>query len=203
MASGFERPYNIRPLIKRFFVSTEGGATEPDYLKRLNGAVGYGIVRIEPLSDRQKSAPSHVLARILKVEKGKLRKHDELWCVIDRDDWERKDIQTLIDWAAGGQGEIHRGFVLNSPKFELWLLAHFEELVDNPNVTRRAVVAALCRHLPDYEKGNPGLKVTLTGVREAIARCRQAYGDELPAEGAVGTNMHVLAEAILEASEAR
>ena len=40
MASGFERPYNIRPLIKRFFVSTEGGATEPDYLKRLNGAVG-------------------------------------------------------------------------------------------------------------------------------------------------------------------
>lgn len=200
MESAFERKLPARHFKRLFVVATEGGKTERAYFERLQRVVGYQTVKIDILTNLNHSAPKAVLARIQKAECGALAKGDALWCVIDRDDWTQTSIDALIRWERQAKNGIERGLALSSPKFELWLLAHFEAMVGNQHTSPKVLVAALKRHLPDYEKGALHIRLTAKMVEQAITRCREAYGDNLPARDAAGTTVHLLVESIMSSA---
>ncbi len=200
MESVFSRKQPSRHFKRLFVIATEGGKTEPAYFERLQRVVGYQTVKIDVLANLNHAAPQAVLARIQKAERGALEKGDELWCAIDRDDWTQESIDALAQWTRQAKSGIVRGLALSSPKFELWLLAHFETMAENPHVSPKALIAALKTHIPDYRKGSLHLQLSEAMILQAISRCREAYGDNLPGRNGVGTTVHLLVESIVEAA---
>lgn len=96
-----------------------------------------------------------------------LRKTDEAWLVVDKDQWSDEQLADLYDWS---NQKDNYGFALSNPKFEYWLLLHFE---DGAGVSSsRNCVDRLRRHLPDYEKYVDVRKFSGNRVREAIVRGR-------------------------------
>jgi hypothetical protein len=60
------------------------------------------------------------------------------------------------------------GFALSNPKFEYWLLLHFE---DGKKVrSSRACIERLKRHVPNYDKGIEPHKYSEEAIKKAIAR---------------------------------
>lgn len=200
MENAFSRRQPSRHFKRLFVIATEGGRTEPAYFKRLQQLVGYQTVKIEVSADLNHSAPNAVLARIQQAERGALKEGDELWCAIDRDDWPKASIDALAHWAQQAKAGVARGLALSSPKFELWLLAHFEAMAGNPHVSQKALVTSIKTHIPDYRKGSLRLQLSEAMILQAISRCREAYGDDLPAYDGVGTTVHLLVESILDAA---
>lgn len=76
-----------------------------------------------------------------------LGKNDEAWLVIDTDAWEQAHILELYEWSKASK---NRGIAVSNPKFEYWLLLHFEEGVGIAST--RDCSTRLLRHLRDYEK---------------------------------------------------
>ena len=56
---------------------------------------------------------------------------DEAWVVVDKDQWGDAQLNSLFRWS---QSSTNFGFALSNPKFEYWLLLHFE---DGNNVLAR------------------------------------------------------------------
>ncbi len=49
---------------------------------------------------------------------------DEAWLVVDKDQWTDEQLDQLHAWA---RTHDNYGFTLSNPKFEYWLLLHFED----------------------------------------------------------------------------
>jgi len=89
------------------------------------------------------------------------------------------------------------GFALSNPKFEYWLLLHFE---DGGGVSSSQICSQrLERHLPGYDKGIGVRKISDTMIADAIRRARQR--DNPPCGDwprTTGTTVYKLVENILE-----
>ena len=93
--SMFQRSSGTRHYRKLFLISSEGHVTEPSYFARFNSS----DLRVECLSENGKSAPLQVLHRLKKaMDKRRLQSGDQVWLVIDRDEWPEEDIRALADW---------------------------------------------------------------------------------------------------------
>ena len=53
-----------------------------------------------------------------------IKKTDEAWLVVDKDQWSSAQLLMLHQWA---QSAANYGMALSNPKFEYWLLLHFED----------------------------------------------------------------------------
>ena len=53
-----------------------------------------------------------------------LKKSDEAWLVVDKDQWTDEQLSQLHQWSLKAK---NYGFALSNPKFEFWLLLHFED----------------------------------------------------------------------------
>lgn len=96
-----------------------------------------------------------------------LEKGDEAWIVVDRDRWEEPHLDELDAWSREAS---NRGFALSNPKFEYWLLLHFEDgagIRSAGDCDRR-----LRAHMPDYRKSLGSAPIAEPGIREAIRRAR-------------------------------
>jgi len=96
-----------------------------------------------------------------------LRSSDEAWLVVDKDQWTDEQLDQLRAWA---QARDNYGFALSNPKFEYWLLLHFED--GTGIASSRDCSDRLNRHLPDYDKGIDARKITRDRIDEAIRRAR-------------------------------
>ncbi len=200
MSIELNRTIGTRSYKKRFFLSTEGAETEPAYFARLATLIGRQYLELKILQDRNKTSPKYVLRRLQQCKS--LRAGDELWCVIDRDQWQDSDIQAILNWIADNANTaIPRGLALSSPKFELWLLAHFEELKNNPNISRGKVVLALQKHLPGYDKHLTHFPLTEDSLNLALKHCAEAFGNTLPQGNTPGTTVPKLIRAIRNAAK--
>ncbi len=128
------------------------------------------------------------------LKKAALKKSDEAWLVVDKDRWTDEQLAQLNEWS---QGEDNYGFALSNPKFEYWLLLHFEEgagITSSQDCSDR-----LKRHLPDYDKGIDPRKFPQETIDEAIRRARQRDNPPCPDwPQAVGsTTVYRLVENIL------
>lgn len=158
----FERELGERRYKKLFVIAAEGSQTEQQYFSLFTTAV----VRVECLRSGKASSPPQVLARMRRrLKEINLRPEDEAWLVIDKDQWLDAQIDELAGWT---DSKRHRFLALSNPKFEYWLLLHFD---DGARIrTSTECDARLGRFLPDYDKGIDHSKFPPTAIREAVER---------------------------------
>lgn len=163
----FQRPLGQRRYRKLFVIAVEGAKTEPQYFAIFNNQ--QSVIRVNCLKGKHNSSPLQVLRRMEDhLKKEALKKSDEAWLVVDRDQWTDGQLAQLNGWS---QAAENYGFALSNPKFEYWLLLHFEDgagIASSQDCSDR-----LKRHLPDYDKGIDPRKFPRQTIDEAIRRAKQ------------------------------
>jgi len=163
----FKRPLGERRYKKLFLIATEGSKTEPTYFTSLTGAAS--VVHVKTLEGQSRSAPHQVLKRMKDyLDRERLQPSDEAWLVVDQDRWTDDQLTKLHQWSL--QATNH-GFALSNPKFEYWLLLHFEDgsgIASSKDCTNR-----LKRWIPDYDKGIDTRKIALAQIKQAIRRAQK------------------------------
>ena len=151
-----------------FVISVEGTKTEPQYFATFNGP--QSIVRVKCLKRKPTdSSPIHVLKQMkVYLKEESLRKTDEAWLVVDRDNWTEEQLQELIEWE---KKSIQYGLALSNPNFEYWLLLHFEDGQGIANT--RECSSRLKKYVCNYEKNIDIAKFTLERKNQATARAKQ------------------------------
>ncbi len=187
----FQRPLGQRRYRKRFIIAVEGAKTEPQYFAIFNNE--QSVIQVQCLRGRHDSSPPQVLKRMeLWLDQEALLASDEAWLVVDKDHWTEDQLTQLHAWA---QTKVNYGFALSNPKFEYWLLLHFEdgnEVANSQNCTDR-----LKKYLPGFDKGIDSRKFTSAMMNDAIRRARQR--DNPPCEDwprTAGTTVYRLVERI-------
>ncbi len=114
--------------------------------------------------------------------------------MVDKDNWTDEQLRELHAWA---QARDNYGFALSNPKFEYWLLLHFEDGTGIASL--RDCIERLKRYLPDYDKGIHTRKFNRERIEEAIRRAR--LRDDPPCfdwpRALGGTTVYKLVESIL------
>lgn len=162
----FRRPPGVRRYRKMFVIAMEGTKTEPQYFAIFNNQ--QSVIRLNCLKGGNGSSPTQVLKRMEDyLEQEELRSSDEAWLVVDKDQWTDEQLGQLHAWA---QTSNNYNFALSNPKFEYWLLLHFED--GNGIASSRDCSDRLKRHLPAYNKSVNVLEFTRNRIDEAIRRAR-------------------------------
>jgi hypothetical protein len=94
----------------------------------------------------------------------KLRNTDEAWLVVDKDN---SQLLELHQWT---QQTNQYGFALSNPKFELWLLFHYED--GKGIISSRSCTERLRKYLPSYDKGIDTRNITPDMIDAAILRAK-------------------------------
>ncbi len=168
----FQRPLGERRYKKLFLIAAEGVKTEPLYFSIFTD--DSAIVRVSCLKGKHDSSPPHVLKRMtdyLQIEG--LKSSDEAWLIVDKDQWTEEQLLQLHQWSL-----LHEsyGFALSNPKFEYWLLLHFE---DGTGITStRDCTVRLNHWIPGYDKGFDTRKISPAQINDAIRRAKKR---DLPA----------------------
>jgi hypothetical protein len=96
-----------------------------------------------------------------------IRKSDEAWLVVDKDQWHDGQLRELYEWSLKSD---NYGFALSNPQFEYWLLLHFEKgagISSSRDCTER-----LRRYLPDYDKHLDMRRISTENIHDAISRAK-------------------------------
>lgn len=190
----FNRSTGRRRYRKLFVIATEGTKTEPQYFALFNNR--HSVVKVVCVKGKPHSAPHRVLGRMKdRLKRENLLPSDEAWLVIDKDEWTDGQLAQLHAWS---QKKKNYGFALSNPKFEYWLLLHFER--GTGIGSSRECSDRLKQHLPNYDKGIDGREFTPDRIKEAIDRAKAR--DNSPCEDwprALGsTTVYKLVEKILQ-----
>lgn len=177
-----------------FLLSVEGAVTEQQYLNMFNS--DDSIIKIECIKKGNRSSPKEVLKAIKKCLKEiDLKKDDEAWLIVDKDQWPDDQIRELFQWTK----EKHNYyFALSNPCFEYWLLLHFE----NPsgNMNKKTCSTRLKRYLPDYDKNIPATKFADENINAAISRAEaQLSSQQVDWPTTTGTTVYRLIKNINQA----
>ena len=162
----FDRPIGERRYKKLFIIAAEGAKTEPQYFGAFNGEEA--VIHVKCLKGKHRSSPPQVLKRMEeRLHEEALSKSDEAWLVVDKDQWSDEQLAQLHAWS---RKKVNYGFALSNPKFEYWLLLHFE---DGKGVASPQDCSNRLRDfLPDYDKGVDARKITRESVDAAIRRAK-------------------------------
>lgn len=149
------------------WVSAEG-RTERDYLTMDAFRDSCKAIRFPKDIHPDRRNPAAVLKRFQKALRTEdFRAGDEAWVVVDVDEWDRREFEELLAWA---RKDDRRHVAISNPKFELFLVMHFEKA--NGCTTAPLVDAALKRHMPDYDKRLKRGQFSVEQVRAATANAR-------------------------------
>jgi len=189
----FQRTLGELRYRKLFFIAAEGSKTEPQYFAIFNNM--NLVIHVNCLKSKHDNSPSHVLRRMKDfLKENELRNSDEAWLVVDKDQWTDEQIAELYSWS---RQDDNYGFALSNPKFEYWLLLHFE---DGSGIgSSRECSERLNRYLPDYSKGIDKRKITPSMIGNAVLRAKTH--DTPPCSDwprAAGTTVYRLVEKLLE-----
>jgi len=190
----FQRLLGKRRYRKLFVIAVEGVKTEPHYFAIFNDQ--RRVIRLICLKGGHDSSPPRVLKRMEDhLKQNTLLGSDEAWLVVDKDQWTNIQLKQLHTWS---QGADNYGFALSNPKFEYWLLLHFE---DGAGIgSSRECSARLKQHLPDYDKDLDPRKITTEMIYNAIRRAKARDNppcDDWP-HAVGGTTVYRLVERILQ-----
>jgi hypothetical protein len=177
-----------------FLLSVEGAVTEQQYLNMFNS--DDSIIKIECIKKSNRSSPKEVLKAIKKfLAKIDLKKDDEAWLIVDKDQWPDDQLRELFQWTKEKQNYY---FALSNPCFEYWLLLHFE----NPRgkINKKSCSARLKRYLPDYDKNILANKFTDENINAAISRAEaQLSSQQVDWPTTTGTTVYRLIKNINQA----
>ena len=180
---------NYRPV---FIIATEGSVTEPSYFEKFKR---HEVV-IDIVDSGQDSSPSGVLKSLKKHLKNRpLDKGEEAWIVIDRDFWPSEQIEEVYKALSrmSPRGLYH--LALSNPKFEFWILLHFEDgngVSADTNCDQK-----LKKYLPGYKKDLSCWNPTLNDLRLAIERAKRMDKEECDWPKKRGTTVYRLVEKLI------
>lgn len=111
-------------------IAAEGECTEKIYFEALRAFARNSRVHIKILErdeeHKHNSAPEYVLEQLRKYKsENALEPDDELWLVIDRDDWKQAALRVVAQKCVQDEA-MH--LALSNPCFELWLMLHLENV---------------------------------------------------------------------------
>lgn len=171
---------------KLIIIATEGSKTEPRYFLEMASQKYYPNSRVKvwvlEKEDHTASSPEHVLQELDRYkEEYYVEEDDELWLVIDFDNWGDGKIARV---AALCQQKNYQ-LAVSNPCFELWLLLHLkaldgytpqelEDLQNNQKIdsNRTPLESELLDILGEYNKSNIKVEHFLPHVEEAIGRAQ-------------------------------
>jgi len=175
-----------------FVIVAEGTVTEQEYFPILSDD---SIVHVKCLKNRKNLPPQKALRRVQEyVREERLKASDEVWVVVDRDSWPPEHLNTLHAWS---KSQKNYDFALSNPKFEYWLLLHFEDadgVTTSEHCNRKLAI-----HLPGYDKHIDPNHFTRKRVEDATRRARNR--DTPPCADwprNAGTTVYRLVEKILQ-----
>jgi len=187
----FKRPRGQRRYKRMFILSTEGTVTEPQYFSMFNNDTT--VLHVKVLKNKG-SSPIKVLKELeIYLKENELRPGDEAWLVVDRDKWTEIQLNILHNWSIK---KDQYGLAVSNPKFEYWLLLHFED--GNGIRSSRDCSDKLKRRLPNYDKGIQPEKLH-SHINDAI---RRAESRDIPActdwPHNTGTTVYRLVKALID-----
>jgi hypothetical protein len=209
------RENKTKPKEKIFVLAYEGNNTEAIYFEALrednlfndDNIFIYSLRR--PKTDTN-SAPKYVFNQLKKEAKEyKLNETDELWMIIDRDQW--SDIPLISSLC---KGESNFYLALSNPCFEFWLLLHFKDLREYNDKTLKKIFenkrfkkghkkTYLKKHIDSFLKGgyddsDPQPNRFFPNTRIAINRARKLdnMAEDYPTK--LGSHVYRLVEKIIK-----
>lgn len=194
----FQRPLGKQRYRKMFVIAAEGSKTEPQYFAIFMDQ--QSVIRVHCIKSKVgESSPPQVLKRMADyIRQERLRSSDEAWLVVDKDQWTDNQLAQLHAWS---QERGNYGFALSNPKFEYWLLLHFED--GNGIASSQDCTDRLKQCIPGYNKGIDANKITWERIHEAIRRAKKR--DQPPCDDwprtLGGTTVYRLVEKILQAPD--
>ncbi len=144
----FSRPVATREYRKVFTIFPEGEKTESCYftiLRAMNKAVNIIIKKGD-----KKTEPNQVLGWAKKyIKENGVSKNEQIWLVIDVDGRPEHSFKECFAWE---KINTKHNLAMSNPKFEYWLLMHFE----NGDDIKGAIdcMTKLTRYIPSYTKSN-------------------------------------------------
>jgi len=148
----FSRPIATREYRRVFTIFPEGEKTENCYFTVLRGM--NQTVNIIIKKGDKKTEPKQVLSRAKKyIKENGLSKNEQIWLVIDVDGRPESSFKECFEWE---EDNAKHNLAISNPKFEYWLLMHFES--GNNVKNANDCMTKLLRHLPNYEKNNISAK---------------------------------------------
>lgn len=186
---------------KKFIIVCEGARTEADYFRYFQELDSRIEVEVISPEDGDNNSPTGLLEKVQRLTtvgpNGEAPKHeivegDEIWFVIDTDDWGDK-IGELREKVAGQQNM----FVAQSnPCFEVWLCYHFSassQEFNGDNISENWK-----KHLPTLTERNFNSKTHPIYIQRALNAAKANYEgvDSKPEKGS--TQVFSLAEKIYE-----
>lgn len=188
-ARDFRRRAQARAQYEVALIVCEGEKTEPEYLKGLRK-----VLDLNPANVRIVTAdgndPVSIVREGIATYRSNPGEFDRVFCVFDRDG--HANYQQALNMVANSP--LGRNGVLKAitsvPCFEIWILLHYaySSAPVTPSGGRSAcdnVVAAIHRHLPEYEKAfgdvfekiAPMLDVAITHADRLAVHNRDAGSD--------------------------
>lgn len=197
---------------KLIVIASEGTNTEKKYFEDLASTYFVPNIHVEVLNRLNSgSDPQTVLLALDKfcVHYRLRSDYDELWLVIDVDQWHKKHLSDVGSLCA----QKHYGYAVSNPCFEIWLLLHVKSLNEyqvetlqefrenkrpDPKHPRTRLELELVNLMGSYNKGNPDTAKFISNVQIAINRARAL--DKNPEHrwpNDLGTRVYLIAEKIV------
>ena len=190
----YNRPTGFKKRHRVFVIASEGHVTEPQYFYFFNK--GESAIHVECIKrTHSKNSPDKVLRSLKEyIKEYNIENDDEAWLVVDTDNWEKEQLDLLHEWSLG---KSNYGLAVSNPKFELWLLLHFEDgssIKSSRNCSDR-----LKKHLPNYDKHLDQSKFKTVNIKDAI---RRAQANDSPPCGTwpknTGTTVYCLVSKLID-----
>ena len=150
----------------RLLVVCGAAGTEPQYIRALNSYLHNRAVHVKVVE--QGRSPSQVVDYGIKKLTAVKDSYDELWCVVDVDNFEDLDVAARKARSSG----VRTTLIVSNPCFELWLVLHFVDHqghIDSPAQSKKL----LCKHRSGYDKKIVDFEtVYAPGLADAIRRAK-------------------------------
>lgn len=195
-------------------IASEGKDTERIYFTALAKEYTNPRVHVHILerseNEQNNSSPEHVLKQLNDYKSQyELEADDELWLVVDRDQWEDKMLSRVATECAL---EVSMHMALSNPCFELWLLLHLEDAasltpeehtlwMENRRKSKNAdpyLKVRLRQKMGTYHESSYDAMTLIAHIEDAIERARAL--DKTPTDRwpqTLGTRVYLLAESVM------
>lgn len=195
-------------------IASEGKDTERIYFTALAKEYTNPRVHVHILerseNEQNNSSPEHVLKQLNDYKsKYELEADDELWLVVDKDQWKDKMLSRVATECAL---EVSMHMALSNPCFELWLLLHLEDAasltpeehmlwMENRRKSKNAdpyLKVRLRQKMGTYHESSYDAMTLIAHIEDAIERARAL--DKTPTDRwpqTLGTRVYLLAESVM------
>lgn len=119
----FGRKSGKRKYKNLFLIVCEGAVTERAYFNWLNSLYDASLIKVEVVKKHSThSSPQHLIKAAISSGRRAFQKGDELWIVLDKDEWTENQFLILQQWSLAHQ---RNRLAVSSPCFEYWILLHY------------------------------------------------------------------------------